>query len=108
MPATGYSIGRGKQVLDAQQGAIAAGQRQEAVDVGMLAGVLACVLGVLGIEFQPFAGCFGGDRAVDLPEVVIDRQRAGLARLVLYRRDNGPNRCRATGLPPDARCAAVV
>jgi hypothetical protein len=67
MPATWLLDGRGEQVLDAQQGAIAAGEGQQAVDVGMLSGVLASVLGVLGVQVETLAGGLGGDRAVDLP-----------------------------------------
>ena len=48
--------GRGKQVLDPQQGALPRGQGQQAVDVGMLAGVLAGVVGVLGVQVESLAG----------------------------------------------------
>jgi hypothetical protein len=81
--------GRGKQVLDPQQGALPRGQGQQAVDVGMLAGVLAGVVGVLGVQVESLAGGLGGDGAVDLSEMVVDRQRAGLARFVFDGRHHG-------------------
>ncbi len=78
----------GEDVLYAQQIPAFGRKRQKAVDIGMLTGILAGVFSMLGIEFQPFAGCLRSNGAVDLPEVVIDRKRAGLARLVLYCRQN--------------------
>jgi hypothetical protein len=51
--------GRGKQVLDPQQGAFPHGQGQQAVDVGMLAGVGAGVLAVLGVELEPARAASG-------------------------------------------------
>ena len=46
------------------------------------------VSGVLGEQFQPFLGGGGVDAAMTGGQRVVDRQRAGLAGLVLDRGDN--------------------
>ena len=48
----------------------------------MLARVEAGILAVLGADFDALRGRFRGDGTVDLCEVVVHRQRAGLTRLV--------------------------
>ena len=55
---------------------------QQAIDVGMLAGVLARVFGMFRIQLQPFVGGLNGDRSVELRQVIVDGQRTDLPRLV--------------------------
>ena len=55
----------------------------QAVDIGVPAGVDARILGVLGEDFQAFSGGLVVDRTVGLRQMVVDRQRTLATRLVL-------------------------
>jgi len=63
----------------------------------MLAGIGARVLGVLGIQLQPFLRRFRADRAIKLGEVVLHRERAGLSGFVLDGGDDRPLRVEQGG-----------
>jgi hypothetical protein len=68
-------------VLDAQR-RLAVFDGDQAVDVGCLPDIGACVVGVLGENFQAFFGCIDIDRTIGLRQMVVDRQRTLAARLV--------------------------
>ena len=61
---------------------------QQAINVRVLARVLAGILGVLGIQLDATGSRLCVDQSKELGEVVVDRQRADLAGLVL---DGGNN-----------------
>src|SRR5262249_10582474 len=61
--------------------------RDQAIDVRVLAWVRKCILAMFSVELDALLCSLGGDRAVDLRKMVIDRQRPGLTRFVLDLRD---------------------
>ena len=63
---------RGEDVFEAQKATAFGDQRQQAVDVGMFARILARVIGMFGVELKPFPGRFHGDGTVNLTQMVID------------------------------------
>ena len=52
------------------------GNRQQAIDIGVLARIGASIRRVFGKDFQPLLGGINGDRTPDLRQVVIDGERA--------------------------------
>lgn len=61
----------------------------ETIDIGVLAGVGAGIVGVFGKNFERRRRSFRSDRTIDLSQVVVDLDRPGLAWLVLDGIDDG-------------------